>query len=185
MLITAQPTPHKAFHRSVVTSRHQDEAQSPDTKLAAFAPAATAKSAPGAGPGSHSSIETGGSAANAGDGSGRGQASSQGSSDGIGDGGSGVAHADYGNNPPPVYPAIARRRDQQGTVTIRALIDIDGSVERAEIAESSGFDSLDDSALDTVRRRWRFVPARRDDAPVESWVLVPIRFALTEAHASR
>ena len=70
-------------------------------------------------------------------------------------------------------------------MTIRALIAADGSVERAEIAESCGFESLDDSALDTVRRRWRFVPARRDNVPVESWVLVPIRFTLTEAHASR
>ena len=70
-------------------------------------------------------------------------------------------------------------------MTIRALVATDGSVERAEVAESSGFDALDDAALETVRRRWRFVPARRDNTPVESWVLVPIRFALTEARASR
>jgi hypothetical protein len=29
------------------------------------------------------------------------------------------------------------------------------------------------------------VPARRDGLAVESWVLVPIRFALVEAHAIR
>src|SRR5258708_5593929 len=59
------------------------------------------------------------------------------------------------------------------------------SVERAEIADSSGFDSLDDAALDTVRSRWRFVPARHAGLAVESWVLVPIRFALLEANAVR
>ena len=36
-------------------------------------------------------------------------------------------------------------------------------------------------ALDTVRARWRFVPAQRDGVGVESWCEVPIRFALTEA----
>jgi len=56
---------------------------------------------------------------------------------------------------------------------------IDGSVKRIEIAQSSGFDDLDQSALDTVLKRWRFVAAKRSDGrPVESWVLVPIRFAL-------
>jgi protein TonB len=181
LLIPARPTPHKTLHRSITASRSRHEPESsPDSKLASLAPAASPKSEPGADSGPHSSTETSGSSTKAGDGSGSGQ----GQSAGIGNGSS-IAHADYGSNPPPIYPAIARRRDQQGTVTIRALVGADGRVERAEIAESSGFDSLDDSALDTVRRRWRFVPARRDNAPVESWVLVPIRFALTEAHASR
>jgi protein TonB len=68
-------------------------------------------------------------------------------------------------------------------VTVRVLVGADGSVERAEISDSSGFDSLDAAALDTVRSRWRFVPARHGGIAVESWVLVPIRFALLEANA--
>ena len=68
---------------------------------------------------------------------------------------------------------------------MRVLIGADGSVERAEIADSSGFDSLDDAALEAVRSRWRFVPARHGGLAVESWVLVPIRFALVEADAVR
>ncbi len=187
LLIPERPHSHRPVRRSVAASRsdHEHEAKRPDAKLASLAPAAAPKSAPGADPrglesGSRSSNTE--SSANAGDGSGGGQ----GLSDAGGEGnGSSLAHADYGNNPPPVYPSTARRRDQQGTVTIRVLVGADGSVERAEIAESSGFDALDDSALETVRRRWRFVPARRDNAPVESWVLVPIRFSLTEASASR
>ncbi|WP_424672255.1 energy transducer TonB [Candidatus Binatus sp.] len=92
-----------------------------------------------------------------------------------------IAHADYARNPPPAYPVIARRRAEQGTVTVSVLVGADGSVERAEVADSSGFDALDDAALETVRSRWRFVPARHGGIAVESWVLVPIRFALTEA----
>jgi protein TonB len=65
---------------------------------------------------------------------------------------------------------------------MRVLVGIDGIVQHAEIAESSGFDALDDAAIETVRRRWRFVPARRAGTAIESWVLVPIRFALKEAN---
>jgi protein TonB len=45
------------------------------------------------------------------------------------------------------------------------------------LKHSSGHAILDDAALQTVRR-WRFIPARRGDAPVESWVDVPITFRL-------
>ena len=106
-------------------------------------------------------------------------------SGGAGDDPNSSAHADYARNPAPIYPAAARRREQQGTVTVKVLVGADGSVERAEIADSSGFDALDDAALDTVRSRWRFVPARHGGIAVESWVLVPIRFALVEADAVR
>jgi len=124
-------------------------------------------------------------AAGSGSGPARGGAGSPGAADGgAGDDPNSIAHADYARNPPPVYPNAARRREQQGTVTVRVLIGADGSVERAEVAESSGFDSLDDAALDTVRSRWRFVPARHGGLAVESWVLVPIRFALLEANAT-
>ena len=98
--------------------------------------------------------------------------------------GSQSAHADYGQNPIPDYPPQARRREQQGTVMLRVLVGADGAVERIEIAHSSGFDSLDDSAIVTVRARWRFIPARRDGIAIESWVEVPIKFALTEARAN-
>jgi protein TonB len=102
----------------------------------------------------------------------------------IGDGaGSSFAHVEYGRNPVPTYPIEARRRAQHGTVLLRIEVVADGSVERVELAHSSGFDLLDDSAIETVRMRWRFVAARRDGVAVESWCEVPIRFALTEAEA--
>ena len=111
--------------------------------------------------------------------SGQGPGSGESTGDGFGGAGIRVAHADYGANPAPMYPVRSRQRAEEGTVTLHVLVAIDGSVKRIEIAESSGFDDLDRSALDTVRSRWRFVPAKRGDGrPVESWVLVPIRFAL-------
>jgi protein TonB len=112
---------------------------------------------------------------------GTGGSSGAGAGEGNGTGGDGLqlAHADYDASPPPVYPERSRRRSEQGTVTLRVLVSANGLVKRIEIAESSGFEDLDHAALDTVRERWRFVPARRRDGrSVESWVLVPIRFAL-------
>jgi protein TonB len=95
-----------------------------------------------------------------------------------------LAHADYGASPAPDYPVRARRLGEQGTVMLRVLVAADGSVLRAEVAQSSGYQRLDDAALEAVGKRWRFVAARRDGQAVESWVLVPIRFTLTEASAA-
>lgn len=106
-----------------------------------------------------------------------------GSGGGSGPDGGMLAHADYGASPLPVYPIAARRRGEQGTVTLRVLVGADGAVIRAEIEQSSGFLDLDRAALKAVRRRWRFVAARRDGRAIRSWVLVPIRFSLTEAAA--
>ena len=100
---------------------------------------------------------------------------------GDGTGGITVARADYDSDPAPLYPARSRRRGEQGTVTLHVLIAESGAVERVELIASSGFRDLDAAALETVRSRWRFAPARRDGIAFESWVVVPIRFALTEA----
>ena len=90
--------------------------------------------------------------------------------EGSGDGsGSRFAHVAYGQNPGPSYPIEARRRAEQGTVLLRIEVGADGSVEHVEVAQSSGFDSLDQSAMETVRTRWRFVAAQRDGVAVESW----------------
>lgn len=91
------------------------------------------------------------------------------------------ARPDYGVNPKPPYPMLARRRGEQGIVLVRVHVRADGSVAAAEIKQSSGSTLLDDSALRTVRESWRFMPARLDGVPVESWVEVPIRFVLGNA----
>ena len=86
-------------------------------------------------------------------------------------------NADYLNNPAPAYPAIARRQGHQGKVVLRVYVNAAGGAERAEIRSSSGYSTLDQAALNAVRR-WRFVPARQGDQPVAAWVLVPLTFTL-------
>ena len=86
-------------------------------------------------------------------------------------------NAHYLNNPAPPYPTLARRQRQQGKVTLRVFVNNTGGADQVQIRTGSGYDLLDQAALDAVRR-WRFVPARQGDQPVAAWVLVPITFSL-------
>jgi protein TonB len=85
--------------------------------------------------------------------------------------------AQYLRNPKPVYPALSKRLGEQGKVVIRVLIGADGSAQKAEIQQSSGFDRLDQAALNTVLG-WRFVPGKRGGVPEAMWFSVPINFLL-------
>jgi len=99
---------------------------------------------------------------------------------GSGGGGDGGARAAYDTNPLPPYPLMARRLRKEGLVLLQVLVAADGHAAEVRVLHSSGFTPLDDSALTTVRERWRFIPARRDGVPVESSVTVPIRFRLAD-----
>ena len=77
----------------------------------------------------------------------------------------------------PTYPAGAEQRREQGVVTLEVRVNAQGTVDSLRVVESSGFDSLDKSALDTVAE-WRFEPAQRGGRPVEAVVNVPVRFRL-------
>lgn len=85
--------------------------------------------------------------------------------------------ADYLQNPKPPYPPLSKRLNEQGKVVVRVLIGLDGTAQKAEIKQSSGFDRLDQSALATVLR-WRYVPGKRAGVPEAMWFNVPINFVL-------
>lgn len=88
------------------------------------------------------------------------------------------ARPDYLSNPPPDYPAQAQRQGWTGTVVLRVRVDADGHARDVRLVTSAGRRILDDAARKAVLG-WRFAPARRNGAPVASWVDVPIRFELT------
>lgn len=79
------------------------------------------------------------------------------------------------STPAPRYPQEALRMGAGGTVRITVTVAADGSVERQELADSSGNRYLDRAALEVVRR-WRFQPATRNGQPVAAEVSVPIVF---------
>jgi len=81
------------------------------------------------------------------------------------------------SNPEVPYPPEARARRQQGNVLLKVQLDAEGLVRHVSVARSSGFASLDQAALDTVRT-WRFEPARLRGEPVPIEVTVPVRFTV-------
>lgn len=58
------------------------------------------------------------------------------------------------------YPAAALARSEQGKVGVELAIGNTGSVVACRISESSGYESLDQSACRALRSRARFAPAR-------------------------
>jgi protein TonB len=79
------------------------------------------------------------------------------------------------SQPPPSYPREAQRRGIGGTVRVQATVSSDGSVDRMEVAASSGNRYLDRAAMEAVRR-WRFKPAMRNGQPVSATVVIPLEF---------
>lgn len=108
---------------------------------------------------------------------------------GIGDSGTGldtkgagrgaeIGYPDYGVNPKPNYPKIAKRHGYEGLVVLNVFVLESGNVGKIEIRKSSGYGVLDNSALDAVRK-WIFIPGKKNGSAISSWVVVPIRFDLT------
>lgn len=102
-----------------------------------------------------------------------------GSGGGGGLAGSGFARAGYAYNPKPKYPETARQEGWEGTVLLRVLVDREGISKSIEVSRSSGFETLDRAAMETVKS-WRFHPAHYGERRVESWVRIPIVFSLAD-----
>jgi protein TonB len=83
----------------------------------------------------------------------------------------------YRSNPPPPYPAAARRRGYEGTVVVEVLVSKEGRVQNLRLFQSSGYALLDQAATTAVKR-WLFEPGKAGDENIEMWVKVPLRFQL-------
>lgn len=85
--------------------------------------------------------------------------------------------AAYLRNPAPEYPDRAKRRRMQGTVLLDVAVTPSGKAAEVNVAQSSGFTLLDESAQETVSG-WTFIPAKRGAELVAARVMVPIEFKL-------
>jgi len=65
------------------------------------------------------------------------------------------------------YPDEARRRQLSGTLVISVAIRRDGSVERAEVIQSSGIRLLDDAALRIARLAEPYLPLPRTEEEID------------------
>ncbi len=87
--------------------------------------------------------------------------------------------ASYLRNPAPPYPSMSKRMGEEGKVILRVSVTPEGTADSVDVKTSSGSPRLDESARTTVRN-WKFIPAKRGDTAVQSWVLVPIIFKLEQ-----
>lgn len=85
--------------------------------------------------------------------------------------------ARYLDNPAPVYPKVAQRMGWQGRVVLNVEVSASGWPHQIKLQQSSGYEMLDNAALEAVRR-WHFEPARQYGEPVKKWFLIPITFNL-------
>jgi protein TonB len=76
-----------------------------------------------------------------------------------------------------VYPAIAKRLGEQGTVKLKALVDETGKPTRIQIIGTSGSARLDQAAVDYFVCS-RFFPGRVNGVPTAMWYEAPINFIL-------
>jgi protein TonB len=78
----------------------------------------------------------------------------------------------------PMYPPTDQRLGNQGSVDIEIYVLPNGRVGDARVLRSSGFERMDQSALDEAKRRWRMLPATRDGEPVAQWHSLRVVFKL-------
>jgi protein TonB len=68
----------------------------------------------------------------------------------------------------PEYPSASRRLEEEGTVLLRFLIDVDGKVVQSEVQSTSGYPRLDEAARQALSR-CQFKPGTLDGKPEQSW----------------
>lgn len=77
-----------------------------------------------------------------------------------------------------IYPEEARRARAEGVVTLRIVLDAEGGLVGATLAQSSGVAALDAAALDLVARAAPFPAPPGTGAAGQLSLRVPVRYAL-------
>ncbi|MGQ9508134.1 MAG: energy transducer TonB [Thermodesulfobacteriota bacterium] len=88
-----------------------------------------------------------------------------------------LVYPKYAVNPKPLYPREARKRGYEGEVLLKVEVLSNGRVGKIEVKSSSGYEILDRSAIETVKR-WKFVSAQKGEERISVWVNIPIKFQL-------
>ena len=79
------------------------------------------------------------------------------------------------SSPKPPYPLTAFKAKQEGKVVLELEVLEDGAVGQVRLAQSSTVESLDESALTTVKK-WKYSPAQKGGQIVKQWIRVSILF---------
>ncbi|WP_415177803.1 TonB family protein [Parasphingorhabdus sp.] len=86
-------------------------------------------------------------------------------------------NARYAGQFQPDYPVGQLRREQEGEVSVRVLVGIDGRVKQIELIDSPHSDFWSATRKQALSK-WRFTPATKDGKPFESWMTLKVRFEI-------
>jgi len=75
------------------------------------------------------------------------------------------------------YPDEAKENETEGTVVVRFVVDVDGTIEDAEVIRGIG-DGCDEAALEVVESMPNFHPGYQEGHPVRVYFNLPIRFRI-------
>lgn len=78
----------------------------------------------------------------------------------------------------PDYPTLSKRRGETGTAMVHFIVGISGKIENVTLQKSSGYNRLDDAALQAVRAS-PCQPYLEDGQPIRAAASVPFDFNLT------
>jgi TonB family protein len=80
------------------------------------------------------------------------------------------------------YPALSKKRGEEGLSVIRIEVDADGVVRATQLVSTSGFARLDEASLDAFTGA-QMIPATINGEPVYTWANIPIAWNLA-GHAT-
>ena len=83
------------------------------------------------------------------------------------------------HNTIPEYPRLAKLAGIEGVVWVKALVDREGNVRRAQVGKSSGTVSLDEAAVKAAYDN-KFSPGIQNGRPVNVWVTYKVNFNLDQ-----
>jgi protein TonB len=78
----------------------------------------------------------------------------------------------------PDYPFLSLRLREQGTLRLKITIDERGIVTQATVVNSSGFQRLDEAAVNWVKQHWRYTPAMQGTKAIVSTADAIVEFRL-------
>jgi periplasmic protein TonB len=80
----------------------------------------------------------------------------------------------------PNYPLSDIRLGNEGAAEIEVYVLPSGRVGDARVVRSTGSPTLDQSAIEEAKRRWRLLPATRDGEPYAQWHRLKVVFSLKD-----
>jgi len=78
------------------------------------------------------------------------------------------AVVDFNSCAKPMYPHDELAAKHEGTVVMKFLVNVDGTVGAARVERTSGFPALDQAAVEALAK-CRFTPASKGGQPIQTW----------------